>query len=104
MKQDKTLNLLGLAVRARKVQSGESTVLSIISKYPNSVIFLASDAGGNITKKIQDKANTYHCTIIHRYSKDDLSKAMGQPHRTLALCTDQGFNKTFKEYNELFTR
>lgn len=101
MKPDKTLSLLGLAMRARALVVGESLVLSTISNYPNSVIFLASDAGQNIQKKIRDKANTYQCTIIQNYTKDDLSHAMGKSNRTLALCTDQGFNKTFKEYNHM---
>lgn len=101
MKLDKTLSLLGLAMRARALVVGESTVLSVISKHPNSVIFLAKDAGQNIQKKIQDKATTYQCTIIQNYTKDELSHALGKSHRTIVLCTDQGFNKTFKEYNHL---
>lgn len=99
MSNDKTLSLLGLAVRARKVLSGKGTVLGEIKNHTGAVIFLANDAGANIQKKIRDKAATYHCLIIDQYSKDDLSRAMGKTHRTLALCTDPGFNKTFKEYN-----
>jgi ribosomal protein L7Ae-like RNA K-turn-binding protein len=101
MKLDKTLSLLGLAMRARALLVGESLVLSTISKYPQSVIFLASDAGQNIQKKIQNKATTYQCTIIQTYTKDELSHAIGKSYRTLALCTDQGFNKTFKEYKHI---
>lgn len=101
MKPDKTLSLIGLAMRARALIVGESLVLSTISKHPNSVVFLASDAGQNIQKKIRNKAKTYQCTIIQSYSKDDLSHAIGKPNRTLALCTDQGFNKTFKEYKHI---
>ena len=99
MSKDKTLALLGLAVRARKVLSGEGTVLAEIKNHPGAVVFLASDAGQNIQKKIQDKAHTYDCLVLDQYSKDELSHAMGKTHRTLALCTDKGFNKTFKEYN-----
>lgn len=86
-------------MRARKILSGEQTVLSELSKHPEAVIFLAKDAGANIQKKIKNKANTYQCTLIIQFTKDELSHAMGQEHRTVAICTDSGFNKTFKEYN-----
>jgi ribosomal protein L7Ae-like RNA K-turn-binding protein len=98
MTPDKVLGLLGLAVRARKVVSGEDTVLKEIRHHDGAVVFLASDAGGNITKKIQNTASTYHCTIIDWYTAGELSRAMGQPHRTVALITDRGFNQRFQEY------
>jgi ribosomal protein L7Ae-like RNA K-turn-binding protein len=93
MNNDKLLSLLGLATRARKIISGENVVLPQISHYPGSVIFLASDAGNNLKKKVSDKAQSFNCFIIDRYSSTVLSQAMGKQHRKLALCIDNGFNR-----------
>ena len=53
------LQLLGLAARARKTISGEELVIKEIRNGKAKLVFLASDASANTTKKIQDK-----CTLI----------------------------------------
>ena len=97
MNKEKTLNLLGLATRARKVIVGEGFVLKGI-KEPNAIIFLASDAGENIKKKINDKANTYNKLVITDFDSDELSNAIGKENRKVVLVTDKGFIKKFTEY------
>lgn len=94
---DQVLNLLGLATRARKIVLGEEFVLKVMSK-TNKVVFLANDAGDNITKKIKDKAETYSCLLIQSYSTEELSRAIGKENRKVILVDDKGFNKTFTEY------
>ena len=56
MNNEKVLNLIGLAMRARKLVLGQDFVLSALKASPQSIIFLASDAGDNIVKKINNKA------------------------------------------------
>ncbi len=95
MKTDRMLSLLGMALRARKVIIGENVVLPQISSNPGAIIFLASDAGDNLRKKVYDKARSYRCTVIDRYDTTQLSHAMGKNNRKIALCIDEGFNKLF---------
>lgn len=85
-------------MRARKLVLGQDLVLSAMKQYPNCIVFLASDAGDNITKKINDKAETFGLLVINHFSRDELSKAVGKEHRTVILVVDKGFNKTIKEY------
>ena len=94
---DKILNLLGLATRARKIVLGEDFVLRAMSKQ-NKVVFLANDAGENIRKKINNKAESFNCLVIDMYSSDQLSNAIGKQNRKVILVDDKGFNKTFTEY------
>lgn len=49
------LQLLGLAARARKTISGEELVVKEIRSGKAKLVFLASDASANTSKKIQDK-------------------------------------------------
>jgi len=96
MKQ-KILNLLGLAMRARKVVLGEDLVLKTMQK-DSGLVFLASDAGNNITKKITDKAKTYNKVVITDFTTDELSKTIGKENRKVVLVEDRGFIKKFNEY------
>ena len=50
---NKILNLLGLAARARMITLGEEFVLKTLPKGPDNLVFLASDAGKNISGKIK---------------------------------------------------
>jgi ribosomal protein L7Ae-like RNA K-turn-binding protein len=94
--RDKRLSLLGLAVRARKVIHGEDAVLHQVAKYANNVLFLAADAGQNITKKIHNKATTYNLHVINTYSSEALSQATGKQHVKVLLITDNGFSTALK--------
>lgn len=95
--KDKILSLLGLATRARRIVLGEDFVLKAMSRR-DRVVFLANDAGANITKKIVAKAETFNCTLFHEFTTDEISKAIGKINRKVVLVEDQGFSKKFKEY------
>lgn len=98
MNKQKTLNLLGLATRARKVAFGEGLVLDQMKHNKEHIIFLAQDAGSNITKKIYDKAKTYGITVCDSFTTEELSNAIGKTNRTVILVTDKGFSTTFNTY------
>ena len=55
MNKQKISNLLGLAQRAGRIISGEELVVKAIQDQKAKLVFLAHDAGPNLTKKIQDK-------------------------------------------------
>jgi ribosomal protein L7Ae-like RNA K-turn-binding protein len=95
--KEKILNLLGLATRARMITLGEDFVLKKMQE-SNAIVFLASDAGNNIKKKINDKAKTYNITVVSDFSTDEISQAMGKTNRKVVLVQDKGFVKKFTEY------
>ena len=90
MNMQKHISNLGLAFKAKKVIWGEKAVLSNMKEI--KLIILASDAGDNITSKIQKKAHFYELTILVSFSSDEIEKAIGK--RTLCLgVTDEGFKE-----------
>ena len=92
------LNLLGLAMRSRNVILGEKEITRNMQNTTGKIVFLASDAGSNIVKKINDKATTYHHIIINDFNTMEISKAIGKTHRKAALVLDKGFNEAIKKY------
>ena len=98
MNNQKILNLLGLAQRARKVTLGEEFVLKELSKDQSNLVFLASDAGENIKNKIIKKTNYYSVNLINTFTTIELSKAIGKENRKVILVSDKGFINKFTEY------
>ena len=52
-------SLLGLAMRARKLATGESALKAVQSQQAH-LVFIASDASDNTKKKYIDKCTYYH--------------------------------------------
>lgn len=91
----KLLNLLGLAQRAGKVISGEEQVVKAIQHKEVQLVFLATDAASNLTKKILDKSQSYKMEVAHLFSTQELSSAVGRPRKVLAI-SDAGFTKKMR--------
>lgn len=91
------LKLLGLATRARKVVIGEDFSVKTIQKQQAKLVFLASDAGVNTTKKITDKCKFYEVTLINKFNTDEISLAVGNKNRKVVTITDVGFANKMKE-------
>ena len=89
----KALNLLGLAQRARKLESGSPTVLR--SKQARLVI-IADDASLNTKKQFLDKSDYYDIPSIVTLTKAEISQAIGK-ERTVCAFTDDGFAQSFKK-------
>ncbi|MFP4286347.1 MAG: L7Ae/L30e/S12e/Gadd45 family ribosomal protein [Candidatus Izemoplasmataceae bacterium] len=91
MATSKILNLLGLAKRAGKIIDGEGRVLSSFKSEKSMLIFLASDTGENIKKKILDKARFYQVEVNQTYTTDELSRAIGKNNRKVLALIDKNF-------------
>ena len=98
MNNQKILNLIGLAARARKITVGQDAVFAKLPHENFKMVFLASDAGNNTKKKVHNKANTYNAILVDRFNSDELSKAVGKVNRRIVLVTDRGFISKIKEY------
>ena len=86
----KLSNLLGLAQRAGRVISGEELVVKAIQTGQAQLIFLAKDAGSNLTKKVTDKSNYYNIEVSTVFSALELSIAI----------VDTGFSKKMRTFME----
>lgn len=94
--QQSVLNLLGLARRARQIESGEGSVLKSIQTRKAQFVFLAKDAGSATTKKFTDKCKFYRVSLCSLFTKQELSQATGQA-RTVICVTQSGFARKFEE-------
>ncbi len=95
----KLSNLLGLAQRAGRVISGEELVVKAIQTGQAQLIFLAKDAGSNLTKKVTDKSNYYNIEVYTVFSALELSIAIGRNRKVLAI-VDTGFSKKMRTFME----
>ena len=91
-KKQQLSNLVGLAKRAGKVITGEELVIKAIQNGKAKLVFLASDAASNLTKKITDKSNYYEISISQLFTEVELSQAIGQNRKVIAI-VDDGFAK-----------
>lgn len=94
--RNKKLNLLGLAMRAGKIISGESLVLKEVRMRKASVVILANDASENTKKKISDKCSFYGVPVIDEFSTEEMSRAIGK-ERVVCALTDAGFSAKLRE-------
>ncbi len=86
----KLLNMIGLAKRAGKVETGTNFTIKAISDKQARLVILANDASDNLKKKVTDKATFYDATVISPISTVELSFAIGR-QRTVIAITDAGF-------------
>lgn len=94
---DKILQLLGLAMRAGKVVSGEEMVIEQVRTGRAEMVLLALDAAKNSEKKIMDKCMSYKVPL-HRYgTRYDLGKAIGKGERVVLAIIDPGFARSLEK-------
>lgn len=98
--EQRILNLLGLAMRAGKLTAGEQQVLTDIRKGQAKLVFIAADASSNTKKKFLDKCRYYEVPIAIKFTKEELSHAIGK-QRTICAVTDEGFSGRFQELLEI---
>lgn len=92
----KILNLLGLAMRAGKLVTGEELTLKDIRANKAKFVFVAQDASENTRKKIKDKISYYNVPVSELFSQFELSQAIGRPRMVIGV-TDAGFATKIKE-------
>ncbi|MDD3122112.1 MAG: ribosomal L7Ae/L30e/S12e/Gadd45 family protein [Candidatus Izemoplasmatales bacterium] len=97
MNKERILSTLGLAYVASGLVSGEEFTLKEIKRGRAYLVFLASDAGPNTTKRVSDKSLFYHSRIIHDFTSLELSKAIGKDNRKALAITNQKFAKLLRD-------
>lgn len=90
---ERLLQLLGLAARARKVVSGEELVVKEIRHNKAKLVLLATDASNNSSKKIQDKCTFYNVEYHVFGDRYQLGNAIGKEARVALAIVDSGFAK-----------
>lgn len=91
---DRILTTLSLAMKAGKVTSGESVVLSDIKAGRSHLLLIASDASDGTKKKFTDKSTYYDIPHYIYGTKESMAHAIGKEIRTVVSVNDSGFADT----------
>ncbi|BBH20830.1 50S ribosomal protein L7ae [Paenibacillus baekrokdamisoli] len=94
MTKHKALSLLGLAMRAGKLVTGDETVLKAVQQGKAKLVIAASDASDNTKKKFRDKCATYNVKLVEAFDRVTIGDAIGKSERVLLAVTDLGFSKS----------
>lgn len=98
---NRAMQLLGLAMRAGYVVTGEERVLRSIRSDEANLVLIATDAGKNTRKTLVDKARTYDVPIIHRFDRHTLGKAIGKGDRVAVAVNEAGFAAQLLKLSQL---
>lgn len=89
------LNILGIALRAGKIKTGEGVIASIRSGEAKLII-IAEDASDRTKKTITNKSKFYEVEYIIISTAWDISKALGKENRVALAVNDAGFAASIK--------
>ncbi|GAB7388258.1 YlxQ family RNA-binding protein [Bacillaceae bacterium] len=87
----KGFQLLGLAMRAGKLVTGEEQVVKAVRAKRAKLVLLAEDAAANTRKKIEDKCKFYEVPLLRAGNRAELGRAIGKRERVVIAVLDEGF-------------
>ena len=100
MTRDKVLNLIGLAMKAGHVVSGEFSVEKYIKSGKAKLVIIATDASQNTKKKFEDNCKFYNVPMIIYSTKEALGMTLGKGLRSSITLTENGFKSAILKITE----
>ncbi|MDO4620717.1 MAG: ribosomal L7Ae/L30e/S12e/Gadd45 family protein [Lachnospiraceae bacterium] len=85
---------IGLAARARKLESGEFAAEQAVKNGKARLVIVAEDASSNTKKKFGNMCTYRSLPCALFFSKEQLGRAIGQDYRAVIAVTDEGLAKT----------
>ena len=89
-KPDKVLNLLGIAMKAGKLVSGETATEHAIKEFSAWLVIIATDASNNTTKHFTDMCNYRDIPLVTYGTREQLGRAIGKDLRSNMAVVDEG--------------
>lgn len=85
--RSKVLSLLGIAMKGRRIVSGEFQTLEAVRSGQARAVLVAEDASENTGKLFRDKCQYYQVPLYVFGTKEELGRAIGKDLRaSLAVC------------------
>lgn len=84
-------SLLGIAMRAGKLVSGEDGTMIDLKKGKLNLVIVAEDASNNTKKLFKDKSSFRHVNCIELSTKSELGISIGKDSRAVIGIKDIGF-------------
>ena len=95
MDNNNILNMIGLALRAGRLEIGEEPVGAICRARDCRLIIVARDAADNTFRRVRHFADAGQCLWISvPFTKDELGSAVGRSSCAMLGVTDIGFAET----------
>lgn len=91
MKTNRALSLLGLAMKAGKLVSGEFLTEKAVKSMKATLVIVAEDASDNTKKMFTNMCTYYEVPLYFWGKKEDLGAAIGREYRASLALTDAGF-------------
>lgn len=99
MKNDlKKLNMIGLAMRAREIISGDELVEKAVKNNRVRLVLCASDASEKTLERYRSLSERKDIPLNTEFTKYELSQAIGK-NRSIIGLTNQGMTKKFLSYD-----
>ena len=93
---DNTLTLLGLALRAGRLEAGEDCARDACKAKACRLLLVARDASGGSTRRAMFAAEEGECLCLTvPSSRSELGRAVGRELCAVAAVTDTGFAEAF---------
>lgn len=93
MNQSNVYAMIGMAMRARCVVSGEVACESAVKSMKAHLVIVPTDASFNTKKLFSNKTTFYGIPYVEFGTKNELGHAIGKDMRSSVAITDEGFAK-----------
>ncbi len=90
---DKILGMIGLAVRAGKVNFGVFMTEKALDEGRAELVIASEDIGASNKRKIEGKCQGYGVDLVFYSDKESLSRALGKKDVPVVAICDEGFAK-----------
>ena len=94
----KACGMLGLAMRAGKVASGEFATEKAVKEYRAYLVIVASDASENTQKKFRNMCQYYKVPYLVFETKEELGSIIGKEYRASLAVGDKNFAEVIREH------
>ncbi len=91
--KERAFNMLGLAARAGRIESGEFSTEKAVKTGRGRLVIVAEDASDNTKKMFTNMCKYYEVPMVVFGTKEELGHWIGKAYRASICILDDGFAK-----------
>ena len=97
MAQNKVYSMLGLAMKAGRIASGEFSVERAVKTGAAFLVIVSEGASENTKKQFRNMCSYYKVPLYFLGEKEELGRAVGKEFRASLAVLDEGFAKAIEK-------
>uniref|UniRef100_UPI00402A131C L7Ae/L30e/S12e/Gadd45 family ribosomal protein n=1 Tax=Lachnospira sp. TaxID=2049031 RepID=UPI00402A131C len=98
MNNSRALSMIGLAMKAGKVASGEFSTEKAVKERKAYMVIVADDSSDNTKKNFKNMCEFYKVPVYFFSNKEELGHAIGKEFRASLAILDEGFKNSFEKH------